>query len=177
MQCLHGLRWKKTTFSSYRTLLLLFSAPPLWNVPIFTKLKKKSVLWLANYPVHCDWSNTSSVWWKCYTLYHIWNISFYDGDGNNTTAKIKVTSLRIHLCGVMQIFPHSDVDLWGRVLMRHLRKAWMSLKRLVHPKMKISLCFTQPQSILGVYDFLLSDESNRSYSKTCSLLFQALEWE
>ncbi len=36
---------------------------------------------------------------------------------------------------------------------------------LVHPKMKISLCFTHPQSILGVYDFLLSDESNRSSIK------------
>ncbi len=35
----------------------------------------------------------------------------------------------------------------------------------VHLKMKISLCFTHPQSILGVYDFLLSDESNLSYIK------------
>ncbi len=33
--------------------------------------------------------------------------------------------------------------------------------------MKISLCFTHPQSILGVYDFLLSDESNLSYIKNC----------
>ncbi len=31
--------------------------------------------------------------------------------------------------------------------------------------MKISLCFTHPQAILGVYDFLLSDKSNRSYIK------------
>ncbi len=31
--------------------------------------------------------------------------------------------------------------------------------------MKISLCFTHPQSILGVYDFLFSDESNQSYIK------------
>ncbi len=31
--------------------------------------------------------------------------------------------------------------------------------------MKISLCFTHPRGILGVYDFLLSDESNRSYIK------------
>ncbi len=38
-------------------------------------------------------------------------------------------------------------------------------KGLVHPKMKISPCFTHPQRILGVYDFLLSDESNRSYVK------------
>ncbi len=30
------------------------------------------------------------------------------------TARMKVTpSLRIHLSGVMQMFPHSDVDLWN----------------------------------------------------------------
>ncbi len=41
------------------------------------------------------------------------------------------------------------------------------VKRLVHPKIHpfFGLCFTHPQSILGVYDFLLSDESNRSYIK------------
>ncbi len=33
-------------------------------------------------------------------------------------------------------------------------------KGLVNPKMKISPCFTHPQSTLGVYDFLLSDESS-----------------
>ncbi len=37
---------------------------------------------------------------------------------------------------------------------------------LVHPKWKISLCFTH-SGILGVYDFLLSDESSRSYIKNC----------
>ncbi len=30
--------------------------------------------------------------------------------------------------------------------------------------MKITPWFTHPQAILGVYDFLLSDEYNRSYS-------------
>ncbi len=39
------------------------------------------------------------------------------------------------------------------------------IKGLVHPKMKISLWFTHPRGILGAYDFLLSDESNRSYFK------------
>ncbi len=29
------------------------------------------------------------------------------------------------------------------------------------------VCFTHAQGNLGVYDFLLSDESNRSYIKTC----------
>ncbi len=36
---------------------------------------------------------------------------------------------------------------------------------IVHPPQKISPCFTHPQSILGVYDYLLSDESNQSYIK------------
>ncbi len=43
----------------------------------------------------------------------------------------------------------------------------MAFKELVHPKMKISLCFTHPKSILGVCDFLISDESNQSYIKNC----------
>ncbi len=33
--------------------------------------------------------------------------------------------------------------------------------------MKISLLFTHPQAILGVYDFLLSDEFNRSNIQNC----------
>jgi len=37
-----------------------------------------------------------------------------------------------------------------------------AIKGLVHPKMKSSPCFTHPQGILGVCDFLLSDESYRS---------------
>ncbi len=39
------------------------------------------------------------------------------------------------------------------------------LKVIVHSKMKISPWFTHPQAILGVYDFLLSDEYNQSSSK------------
>ncbi len=39
------------------------------------------------------------------------------------------------------------------------------VKGLVHPKILISLCFTLPRGILGVYDFLLSDESNQNYIK------------
>ncbi len=28
--------------------------------------EKRGVLWLASYPVRCDWPNASSVWRKCY---------------------------------------------------------------------------------------------------------------
>ncbi len=38
-------------------------------------------------------------------------------------------------------------------------------KSVVSPKKKTKLkCSTHPRGILGVYDFLHSDESNRSYS-------------
>ncbi len=47
------------------------------------------------------------------------------------------------------------------------KRSTLNIKGLVHPKMKISLCFTHLRGILGVYDFLLSDESNRSYIKNC----------
>ncbi len=50
---------------------------------------------------------------------------------------------------------------------------------LLHPKMKISPCFTHPQGILGVYDFLLSNESSQSYIKNCpwsSKLYNDSKW-
>ncbi len=34
--------------------------------------EKRGVLWLASYPVRCDWPNTSSVKWKCYALPVLW---------------------------------------------------------------------------------------------------------
>ncbi len=42
---------------------------------------------------------------------------------------------------------------------------YTEIKGLVHPKMKIASWFTHPQAILGVYDFVLSDEYNLSYIK------------
>jgi len=39
----------------------------------------------------------------------------------------------------------------------------VKVKGLVHFKMKITPSFTHPQAILGVYDFLLSNEHNQSY--------------
>ncbi len=41
-------------------------------------------------------------------------------------------------------------------------------KGLVQPKMKMNLCVIHPQSI-GVYTFLLSDESNQLYKKLCRI--------
>ncbi len=33
--------------------------------------EKWGVLWLASYPVLCDWLNTSRMWQKCYAPYHV----------------------------------------------------------------------------------------------------------
>ncbi len=55
-----------------------------------------------------------------------------------------------------------NTSYWGMLL---TSDAPMYVKGLVHPKMKISPWFTHPRGILGVYDFLLSDESNLSYIK------------
>ncbi len=46
------------------------------------------------------------------------------------------------------------------------------LKGLVHPKMKNSPCFTHFRGILGVYDFLLSDEFKKNYIQNCSGSFK-----
>ncbi len=47
----------------------------------------------------------------------------------NTTALLKprLLSLREHLGCIMQIFPHHDVDMWGRVWMSRFRGTWQSL--------------------------------------------------
>ncbi len=52
------------------------------------------------------------------------------------------------------------------LLLLLLQKANNEIKGIVHSKMKITP-FTHPQDILGVYDFLLSDEYNRIYIKKC----------
>uniref|UniRef100_A0A672Q0G4 C-type lectin domain-containing protein n=1 Tax=Sinocyclocheilus grahami TaxID=75366 RepID=A0A672Q0G4_SINGR len=47
--------------------------------------------------------------------------------------------------------------------------------------MKIRLCFTHLQGILGVYDFLLSDESSRSYIwspyRTYQYMNESMTWQ
>ncbi len=75
--------------------------------------------------------------------------------------KLQIIKIKL-LCKVRVIF-ENDVDLKG----------------LVHSKMKISPCFTRPQGILGVYDFLLSDKSNQSYIENgpgSSKLYHCSQW-
>ncbi len=41
--------------------------------------------------------------------------------------KPRLLSLREHLGGITQIFPHLDIDMWGCVWMSRFREAWQSL--------------------------------------------------
>ncbi len=43
--------------------------------------------------------------------------------------------------------------------------------------MKITLWFTHPQAILGVYDFLLSDKYNRSSSRLEIMVYKVLNMD
>ncbi len=68
--CLCGLRLKKHIILH---LMYIIVAPLCHaflkrsNVYKAHCSETQGVLWLASYPVHCDWPNTSKVRWKCYT--------------------------------------------------------------------------------------------------------------
>ncbi len=69
-----GLRFKKHIIFH----ILCIIVAPLWSTFLkrtdFYKAhrsEKRGVLWLASYPVRCDWPNTSSVWMKGYALHRI----------------------------------------------------------------------------------------------------------
>ncbi len=51
----------------------------------------------------------------------------YCGTAVLRLLKPRLLSLREHLGGITQIFPHRDVDMWGRVLMRRFSPVWISL--------------------------------------------------
>ncbi len=69
--------WFKVKQTHYSHILYIIVAPlfpAFLNAYIFYKAhhsEKRGVLWLASYPVCCDWPNTSSVRWKCYAPYCI----------------------------------------------------------------------------------------------------------
>ncbi len=53
---------KNTLFSTYCTLLLLLYAPPFFYKA--HHFEKRGVLWLASYPVRCDWRLLLLLFWK-----------------------------------------------------------------------------------------------------------------
>ncbi len=54
--------------------------------------------------------------------------------------KPRLLSLLEHLGGITQIFPHRDVDMWGRIWMSRFRGAWTSLNFYKEYLFGFSLC-------------------------------------
>ncbi len=123
MQCLRGLRLKKH--------ISFHKALPFWNKNKAHHSEKRGVLWLASYPVRCDWPNTSSTWQMLRPLPYLETHSFSTTwrRGNNTTARIKVTpSFFAYTFGQCYAnLPTQWRRFWGGVWRRDFRKAWMSL--------------------------------------------------
>ncbi len=72
--CLCGLKFKKHIIFHILYIIVAPLCSAFLKRIAFYKAhhsEKRGVLWLASYPVHCDWPNTSSVWWKCYAPYRI----------------------------------------------------------------------------------------------------------
>ncbi len=89
--------------------------------------EKHSELWLARYPVRCDWPHTSSVFRKL-PRYHIWKHTVSPMTWQQQYySENKSYSLFLCVKSVLPIFQHSDVDMWGRVWITCIRKVWTSL--------------------------------------------------
>ncbi len=70
MQCVYAvLRFKKhIIFHILYIIVAPLCSAFLKRVDFYKahRSEKRGVLWLASYPVRCDWPNTSSAWRKCY---------------------------------------------------------------------------------------------------------------
>ncbi len=69
--CLCGLRFKKhIIFHILYIIVAPFCSAFLKRADFYKahRSEKRGVLWLASYPVRCDWPNTSSVRRKCYRI-------------------------------------------------------------------------------------------------------------
>ncbi len=72
--CLRGSRLKKHIILHILYIIVAPLCSTFLKRADFYKAcrsEKRGVLWLASYPVHCDWPNTSSVWRKRYSPYHV----------------------------------------------------------------------------------------------------------
>ncbi len=72
--CLRGSRFKKHIIFHILYIIVAPLCSAFLKRANFYKAyrsEKRGMLWLASYPVHCDWPNTSSVRRKCYAPYRI----------------------------------------------------------------------------------------------------------
>ncbi len=76
----------------------------------------------CRYTLTTDSSFTFTTKHSVSTTWRLQQHQYYSENKNRTHL-----SLRKHLASVLQISPHRDVDMWGRVWMSHFRGAWQSL--------------------------------------------------
>ncbi len=72
--CLYGLRLKKVHYFPHTVHYCCSSILRLSEMCRFlqrSSFGERDVFWLASYPVHCDWPNTSSLRRKCLAPYRI----------------------------------------------------------------------------------------------------------
>ncbi len=129
--CLSGLRFKKHIFHIPYIIVVPLCPTFLKHVDFYKahRSEKRGVLWLASYPVRCDWPNTSSVWRKCYATYHIWKhtASFTTWRRRQQNCSENKSYSFFLLIYIWAVLCKSSNIMWGRVWMRHFRKVWMSL--------------------------------------------------
>ncbi len=75
MQFVYVVRGSKNTLLS--TYCVHYCCSSMFCFSEMRRFLQSSSLWearcalIASYPVHCDWPNTSNVWRKCYSPYHV----------------------------------------------------------------------------------------------------------
>ncbi len=96
MQCLCGLRFKKHIIFHIRYIIVAPLCPAFLKRVDFYRAhhsEKRSVLWLASYPVCCDWPNSSKTEMLCLLSYlETHSVSMTWWQRNNTKARIKLSS-------------------------------------------------------------------------------------
>ncbi len=115
--CLRSLRFKKHIIFHILYIIVAPLCPAFLKHADFYKAhrsEKRGVLWLARYPVCCDWPNTSGVLWNVTPLtifgntQGAWRQQYYSE--NRSYAFFLCLNIWAVLCNT-----HSDVDMWGRV--------------------------------------------------------------
>ncbi len=71
VMCLHGSRLKKKHYFPHTVHYCCSAFLKCADLYKAHHSEKWGVLWLASYPVFCDWLNTSRMWQKCYAPYHV----------------------------------------------------------------------------------------------------------
>ncbi len=147
--CLCGLRFKKHIIFHILYIIVAPLCSAFLKRVHFYKAhssEKRGVLWLASYPVHCDWPNTSSVYRKCYAPYRIVMPCPARWDQNNKThfyaSRCIASRKHYHVCiynqrnnkqqALLYTAQNSHLNSQWQILLiwRHTYRLWVRSARL-----------------------------------------------